>query len=71
MPAQTPNDRRPRAVAIFLALTALLLAGATARLGMAEDGAQAREGCGRPGRLRLHGRSPAVPPPGYLYDPGR
>jgi mono/diheme cytochrome c family protein len=36
MPAQAPNDRRPRAVAIFLALTALLLAGATARLGKAE-----------------------------------
>ena len=36
MPAQTPSDRRPRAVAIFLGLTALLLAGATARLGMAK-----------------------------------
>ena len=36
MPAQTPNDRRPRLVAAFLALTALLLAGATTRLGMAK-----------------------------------
>ena len=36
MPAQSPNDPRPRAVAAFLALTALLLAGATARLGNAE-----------------------------------
>src|SRR5712691_11509637 len=36
MPAQIPNDRRPRAVATFLALTALLLAGATARLSMAK-----------------------------------
>ena len=36
MPAQTPNDRRPRAIAIFLGLMALLLAGATARLGMAK-----------------------------------
>jgi len=36
MPAQISNDRRPRAVAAFLALTALFLAGATARLGRAE-----------------------------------
>src|ERR1700688_1933537 len=36
MPAQSPNDRRPRLVAAFLALTALLLARATARLGMAK-----------------------------------
>src|SRR6202140_1062251 len=36
MTAQAPNDRRPRAVAIFLALTALLLAGARAPLGKAE-----------------------------------
>src|SRR6266851_6281711 len=36
MPAQIPDDRRPRAVATFLALTALLVAGATARLGMAK-----------------------------------
>jgi streptogramin lyase/mono/diheme cytochrome c family protein len=36
MPAQPPNDRRPRAIAIFLGLMALLLAGATARLGMAK-----------------------------------
>ena len=36
MPAQTPNDRRPRALAIFLGLMAVLLAGATARLGMAK-----------------------------------
>jgi streptogramin lyase/mono/diheme cytochrome c family protein len=36
MPVQIPNDRRPRAVAAFLALTALVLAGATARLGNAK-----------------------------------
>src|SRR6266581_5799554 len=36
MPARIPNHRRPRAVAIFLALTALSLAGVTARLGMAK-----------------------------------
>src|SRR5258708_5996823 len=36
MPAQIPNHRRPRAVATFLAVTALSLAGATARLGMAK-----------------------------------
>src|SRR5260370_29499868 len=36
MPAQIPNHRRPRAVATFLALMALSLAGATARLGMAK-----------------------------------
>jgi virginiamycin B lyase len=36
MPAHIPNHRRPRAVATFLALTALLVAGATARLGMAK-----------------------------------
>src|SRR5712691_11333416 len=36
MPARVPNHRRPRAVAIFLALTALSLAGVTARLGMAK-----------------------------------
>jgi streptogramin lyase/mono/diheme cytochrome c family protein len=36
MPAQSPIDRRPRAVAFLLALTALLLAGATARIGMAK-----------------------------------
>ena len=36
MPPQISNDRRPRAVAAFLALTALFLAGATARLGRAE-----------------------------------
>ena len=36
MPAQIPNDRRPRALAAFLALTALFLAGATARLSMAK-----------------------------------
>src|SRR5260221_13234382 len=36
MPAQIPNHRRPRAVATFLALTALSVAGASARLGMAE-----------------------------------
>src|ERR1700686_916353 len=35
MPSQTPN-RGPRAVAMLLALTALLVAGATARLGMAK-----------------------------------
>ena len=35
MPAQFPNHR-PRAIATFLALTALLLAGASARLGMAK-----------------------------------
>src|SRR5258706_8192587 len=36
MPAQIPNHRRPRAVATFLALTVLSVAGATARLGMAK-----------------------------------
>src|SRR5260370_17298319 len=36
MPAQIPNHRRPRAVATFLAVMALSLAGATARLGMAK-----------------------------------
>ncbi len=36
MPAQSPNDHRPRAVAFLLTLTALLLAGATARIGMAK-----------------------------------
>src|SRR6266851_8708840 len=36
MPARIPNHRRPRAVAIFLALTAVSLAGVTARLGMAK-----------------------------------
>src|SRR6266436_1289787 len=36
MPAQIPNHRRPRAVATFLALSVLSLAGATARLGMAK-----------------------------------
>src|ERR1700719_4051654 len=36
MPAHIPNHRRPRAVATFLALTALLVAGASARLGMAK-----------------------------------
>src|SRR5258708_7103600 len=36
MPAQNPNHHRPRAVAALLALTALLVAGATARLGMAK-----------------------------------
>ncbi len=36
MPAQIPNHRGPRAVAALLALTALLVAGATARLGMAK-----------------------------------
>src|SRR6266550_5012969 len=36
MPAQIPNHRRPRAVATFLAVTALSVAGATARLGMAK-----------------------------------
>jgi virginiamycin B lyase len=35
MPAHTPSDRRPRAIAIFLGLMALLLAGATARLSRA------------------------------------
>src|ERR1700731_4032239 len=36
MPAQIPNRRGPHAVATFLALTALLVAGASARLGMAK-----------------------------------
>ena len=36
MPAQIPYLRRPHAVATFLALTALSLAGVTARLGMAK-----------------------------------
>src|SRR5260370_14632414 len=36
MPAQIAHHRRPFAVAIFLAVTALLLAGATARLSMAK-----------------------------------
>src|SRR5216684_8114261 len=36
MPARIPNHRRPRAVSIFLALTAVSLAGVTAHLGMAK-----------------------------------
>src|SRR5712691_10668329 len=36
MPTRIPNHRRPRAVAIFLALTALSLAGVSARLGVAK-----------------------------------
>src|SRR6266849_9075662 len=36
MPARIPNHRRPRAVATFLALTALSGGGVAARLGMAE-----------------------------------
>src|ERR1700731_2721312 len=36
MPAQIPSHHRPHAVATFLALTALLVAGASARLGMAK-----------------------------------
>jgi hypothetical protein len=36
MPAQIPNHRRRDAVATFLAVTALSVAGATARLGMAK-----------------------------------
>src|SRR5258706_5075823 len=36
MPPQIPNHRRPHAVATFLSLTALLVAGASARLGMAK-----------------------------------
>src|SRR6266550_4035935 len=36
MPAQIPNHRRPPAVATFLSLAALLVAGASARLGMAK-----------------------------------
>src|SRR6266481_5628501 len=36
MPAQLSNHPRPRAVATFLALTALSVAGVSARLGMAE-----------------------------------
>jgi len=71
MPAQSPNDRRPRAVAFLLTLTVLLLACATARIGMAKTAPKPPKAAAPADVSHGYGRLAAITPPGYLQDSGR